>query len=52
MTEELFSEDDIKQFDADDNAAGKAIGKMLSLFFFYTVIAMTITGLWTYMSLG
>jgi len=36
-----FSSADLKQFDADDAEAGRAIGKMLSLFFLYTVFAMT-----------
>lgn len=36
-----FSPADLKQFDADDAEAGRAIGKMLSLFFLYTVLAMT-----------
>jgi hypothetical protein len=52
MTEELFTENDLDQFGADDNEAGRAIGKMLSLFFLYTVIVMTITGIWTYVTIG
>jgi len=36
-----FSPNDLKQFDSDDAEAGRAIGKMLSLFFLYTVFAMT-----------
>lgn len=39
------------QFDADDTEAGRAIGKMLSLFFVYTVFAMGVavwaTVVWT-----
>ena len=52
MTEELFSDADIEQFSNDDTEAGRAIGKMLSIFFFYTVIVMSLAGLWTYMSLS
>lgn len=36
-----FTSSDLKQFDADDAEAGRAIGKMLSLFFLYTVFAMS-----------
>lgn len=38
-----FSKEDLRSFDADDVEAGAAIGKMLSLFFLYTVIVMTIS---------
>lgn len=43
-----FSSADLKQFDADDAQAGRAIGKMLSLFFLYTVLAMSIAAYVTY----
>lgn len=43
-----FSKGELKQFDADDATAGAAIGKMLSLFFLYTVIVMTISSIATY----
>lgn len=43
----LFNDEDLHEFDRDDVQAGSAIGKMLSLFFLYTVIAMTIVGCWT-----
>lgn len=43
-----FSSADLKQFDADDAQAGRAIGKMLSLFFLYTVVAMSIVAYVTY----
>lgn len=43
-----FTSSQIKQFDADDAQAGAAIGKMLSIFFFYTVIVMAISSLATY----
>lgn len=45
--EPLFEEDELTQFDADDVTAGRAICKMLSLFFLYTVIVMAIAGYWT-----
>ncbi len=44
----LFDDDELSQFDDDDVAAGRAICKMLSLFFLYTVGAMALVGLWTY----
>lgn len=47
-TQELFARQEIVQFGQDDRQAGSAIGKMLALFFFYTVIAMTFVGLWTW----
>lgn len=47
-SEQLFSNDEVKQFGLDDVEAGKAIGKMLSALFLYTVIAMTISALVTY----
>lgn len=43
----LFSAAELREFDADDVEAGKNICKMLSLFFFYTVIVM---GLSTYVT--
>jgi len=46
--EKLFEREELAQFDADDVVAGKAIGVMLSLFFLYTMIAMSIVGLWTF----
>ena len=42
-----FSEKQIDQFDADDGDAGRAIGKMLALFFLYTVVVMSGVGYWT-----
>ena len=44
----LFSSAELREFDADDVEAGKNICKMLSLFFFYTVIVMGISTLVTY----
>jgi hypothetical protein len=43
-----FTEQQIDQFDADDGDAGRAIGKMLALFFLYTVIVMSAVGYWTF----
>jgi len=49
--ENPFAPEELKQFSADDAEAGRAIGKMLSLFFLYTVIVMVIstvaTFIWT-----
>ena len=44
----LFNQAEIEQFDADDTVAGRAIGKMLSWFFLYTVIVMSLAAWWTY----
>lgn len=46
--EPLFEDAELVQFDADDTTAGRALCKMLSLFFLYTVIVMAIAGFWTY----
>lgn len=43
----LFTAVEIEQFEADDVVAGSAIGKMLSILFLYTVLAMTFVGWWT-----
>jgi len=48
--ESLFDRKEIAQFDADDVQAGRAIGKMLSLSFLYTIIAMSFVAWWTYSS--
>jgi hypothetical protein len=45
--ESPFSTNDIRGFEADDVEAGRAIGKMLSILFIYTVFAMSIVALWT-----
>lgn len=47
----LFSAVEVEQFEADDVVAGSAIGKMLSILFLYTVLAMTFVGYWTYSAL-
>jgi hypothetical protein len=43
-----FNRAEIAQFDADDVKAGSVIGKMLAMFFFYTVVVMTIVAWWTF----
>ena len=52
VEEPLFNRQELKQFGADDVEAGRNICKMLSLFFFYTVIVMAlstyITWRWIY----
>ena len=50
-TAELFTPAERSQFDRDDTDAGRAIGKMLSLFFLYTVIVMSICAWWTWQSI-
>jgi hypothetical protein len=45
--EEPFDRDEIRAFSTDDVEAGRAICRMLSMFFFYTVIVM---GLSTYVT--
>ncbi|MBL8817974.1 MAG: hypothetical protein JNL58_18255 [Planctomyces sp.] len=47
-TAPLFSAVEIEQFEADDVTAGRAIGKMLSSLFLYTVIVMSLVSWWTY----
>lgn len=44
----VFDQQEIKEFDQEDTEAGRNICKMLSLFFFYTVIVMCISTLVTY----
>lgn len=48
QSEETFLPEEIQRFDKDDGDAGRAIGKMLSLFFLYTVIAMSAVAWWTF----
>lgn len=52
VTGPLFDENELAEFESDDQHAGRAIGKMLSAFFLYTVIVMTIVALWTLRSLS
>ena len=44
----LFTAVEIEQFEADDIVAGSTIGKMLSMLFLYTVLAMTFVAWWTF----
>jgi len=46
-SDDVFQAADAAQFIADDAEAGRAICQMLSLFFTYTVFAMTIAALVT-----
>jgi hypothetical protein len=48
LPENPFEREELAQFNADDVIAGKAIGVMLSMFFLYTMIAMSIVGFWTF----
>lgn len=45
---ELFDKAQLQYFDKEDTHAGAAIGKMLSLFFLYTVFAMALVAYWTF----
>lgn len=47
-----FTKQEVAQFEADDAEAGRAIGKMLSLFFLYTAIVMSIAAWWTFASIN
>jgi hypothetical protein len=50
--EPLFTANEVQQFEADDVVAGSAIGKMLSLLFLYTVLAMSFVAWWTFSSVS
>ena len=50
--EPLFTSTEVQQFEADDVVAGSAIGKMLSLLFLYTVLAMSFVAWWTFSSVS
>lgn len=43
-----FTSADVKRFAEDDSEAGRAIGKMLSIFFLYTVVVMTASAVATW----
>jgi hypothetical protein len=47
-SEALFDRDELRQFEEDDREAGANIGKMLSIFFVYTVIVMSFAAYATY----
>lgn len=42
-----FSRQEIRQFEADDVEAGRRIGKILTMLFVYTLIAMSIVIWWS-----
>ena len=44
----LFRGEELSQFDADDAQAGSMIGKLLAMFFLYTVIATSFVAWWTF----
>lgn len=46
--DELFQKTDLTYFDSEDGHAGNVIGKMLSLFFLYTVVVMALVAYWTF----
>lgn len=48
--EPQFTVAEVEQLAHDDEVAGRAIGKMLSALFLYTVFAMIIVVSWTYLS--
>ena len=50
--QDLFSVSEVEQFSEDDVTAGRAIGKMLSLLFLYTVLAMSLVTWWTFRVVG
>jgi hypothetical protein len=52
IDEPLFTAIEVQQFEADDVVAGSAIGKMLSLLFLYTILAMSFVAWWTYTSVS
>lgn len=51
-SEDLFQKTDLTFFDSEDTHAGSVIGKMLSLFFFYTVVVMALVAVWTFAVVG
>jgi hypothetical protein len=44
----LFDRDTLRQFEADDQQAGGAIGTMLALFVLNTVVVKSIVAAWTF----
>lgn len=48
----LFRREELLQFAADDSNVGRHVGAILASIFVYTVIAMSIAGCWTYLSVG
>jgi len=52
LPEPLFDREELAQFDQDDVKAGSVIGKMLALFFVYTVVVMSLAAWWTISAVG
>ena len=54
VAEPPFTREELRQFDADDVEAGKNLCKMLSLFFFYTVLVMGLSAFitWKWVTAG
>ena len=48
----LFNDKELEQFSSDDTDAGRAIGKMLSFFFLYTIVVMSMAAWWTFASVA
>ncbi len=44
---QLFSNAELREFEADDTEAGRRIAKLLTGFFIYTVIAMSVSIAWS-----
>ena len=47
----LFDRQEIEFLESEDVKAGRALGKMLSLFFLYTILAMGLAAWWTWDSI-
>lgn len=46
--ESLFSNTELLEFDSSDAAAGRSIAKILTFFFIYTVLAMSVAIGWSF----
>ena len=51
-TEPLFTVAEVEQLSNDDVTAGRTVGKMLTLMFLYTVLAMSLVSWWTVRSVA
>ena len=49
--EALFDKAELLEFENADKAAGRAICKMLSALFIYTLLAMSCAATWTYFAI-
>lgn len=47
-SDELFTSAQLREFDAEDTAAGRNIAKILTAFFVYTVLAMGVAIGWSF----